>query len=71
MLSTGINQWLPKVKADACTECGVCESRCPQKIQIRAQLKEAHENCYAAKDDMRNNLQSLKIINLCKAHSVR
>jgi uncharacterized protein len=30
-------------KADACTECGECEEKCPQNIQIRAQLKEAHK----------------------------
>jgi predicted aldo/keto reductase-like oxidoreductase len=34
--------WLPKVKADACTECGTCEPKCPQKIPIREQLKKAH-----------------------------
>jgi uncharacterized protein len=38
----GRNPWLPKVKADACTECGACEERCPQRIPIRAQLKTAH-----------------------------
>jgi hypothetical protein len=30
-------------QADACKECGKCEEKCPQKIPIRAQLKEAHE----------------------------
>ncbi|MCL2647799.1 MAG: aldo/keto reductase [Phycisphaerales bacterium] len=30
-------------KADACTECGECEEKCPQKIEIRKQLKEAVE----------------------------
>lgn len=39
----GKMDWLPKVKADACTECGECEKRCPQKIQIREQLKAAHK----------------------------
>lgn len=39
----GKNPWLPKVKADACTGCGVCESRCPQHIEIREQLKKAHK----------------------------
>ncbi len=29
--------------ASACTECGECEEKCPQKIPIREQLKEAHE----------------------------
>jgi len=30
-------------RADACTECGACEEKCPQDIPIRKQLKEAHE----------------------------
>ena len=29
--------------AEACTECGKCEEKCPQNIPIRQQLKEAHE----------------------------
>jgi len=37
------NAWVPGKRADACTECGVCEKKCPQHIQIRGQLKEAHE----------------------------
>jgi uncharacterized protein len=39
----GIGQWFPKVKADECTDCGECEERCPQNIEIRAQLIEAHK----------------------------
>lgn len=38
----GKQPWLPKLKADACSECGACEEKCPQKIKIREQLKEAH-----------------------------
>ena len=30
-------------KAEACTDCGECEDRCPQDIPIRKQLAEAHE----------------------------
>jgi predicted aldo/keto reductase-like oxidoreductase len=30
-------------RADACIECGICETKCPQKIPIRRQLKEAHQ----------------------------
>ena len=29
--------------AEACAECGECEEKCPQHIQIASQLKEAHE----------------------------
>ena len=29
-------------QADACIECGECEEKCPQNIQIREQLKTAH-----------------------------
>jgi predicted aldo/keto reductase-like oxidoreductase len=30
------------MQADACTECGQCEEKCPQNIAIRKQLKESH-----------------------------
>ncbi|MBN1642660.1 MAG: aldo/keto reductase [Anaerolineae bacterium] len=30
------------LQADACIECGECEEKCPQNIQIRDQLKAAH-----------------------------
>jgi len=30
-------------KADACTECGECEEKCPQKIKIMEKLKECHQ----------------------------
>jgi predicted aldo/keto reductase-like oxidoreductase len=28
--------------ADLCVECGACEEKCPQKINIRDELKKAH-----------------------------
>ncbi len=40
MVKTRREEHLP---ADACTECGACEEKCPQDIPIRAQLKEAHK----------------------------
>lgn len=34
--------WVGGKQADACIECGLCEEKCPQNIQIREQLKAAH-----------------------------
>ena len=39
----GQTQWDPGKPADACSECGACETKCPQKIPIMAELKKAHE----------------------------
>ncbi len=33
-------EWMPGKSASACTLCGECEKKCPQKIKIREQLKE-------------------------------
>ncbi len=32
----------PEQKASSCTECGECEEKCPQNIQIREELKKVH-----------------------------
>ena len=34
---------VPEVDLGNCTGCGKCEDKCPQKIPIRQQLKEAHK----------------------------
>jgi len=39
----GTTPWTPGARADACTDCGQCEEKCPQKIPIREQLKESHK----------------------------
>ncbi|MCK4981616.1 MAG: aldo/keto reductase [Victivallaceae bacterium] len=35
--------WIVKVKADACTKCGQCETKCTQKIKIIKELQAAHK----------------------------
>lgn len=37
----GGNPWDTGKRADACTDCGECEAKCPQHLRIRDQLKEA------------------------------
>ena len=39
----GTVAWNKGNNAGACTDCGECEGKCPQKLAIRAQLKEAHK----------------------------
>jgi len=34
--------WSKGKPADACVQCGACEDKCPQHIEIRKQLAEAH-----------------------------
>ena len=41
--SIGKIPWMQGKNAGECTGCGVCESKCPQKIEIRKQLKETAE----------------------------
>ena len=38
----GKNPWIKGKRADACSECGTCEDKCPQLIPIVEQLKECH-----------------------------
>jgi uncharacterized protein len=44
----GVSPWVPGNRADSCIECGNCEEKCPQKIEIIKQLKESHD--YLAKN---------------------
>ncbi len=39
----GKEDWASGKNAEACTECGECLEKCPQKIPIIDQLKKAHE----------------------------
>ncbi|MBR4953431.1 MAG: 4Fe-4S dicluster domain-containing protein, partial [Oscillospiraceae bacterium] len=35
------NEKKPGATSDVCTECGICEEKCPQKLNIRELLKKA------------------------------
>ena len=35
--------WMQYENAAACTSCGACEKKCPQKLAIRDQLRQTHE----------------------------
>ena len=37
----GTNPWVKGKRADACTECGQCEEKCPQKIPIIEQVRQS------------------------------
>jgi len=46
--SIGKVEWMPGKDASACTECGECETKCPQRLSVREQLKETHAALAAA-----------------------
>ncbi len=47
MVATLYNMFLkPEQRASACVECGECEEKCPQHIEIKEQLKKVHEALY-------------------------
>ncbi|MDO9392024.1 MAG: 4Fe-4S dicluster domain-containing protein, partial [bacterium] len=37
------NWFKPSERAENCINCGICEKKCPQGIQIRAELKKVRE----------------------------
>jgi predicted aldo/keto reductase-like oxidoreductase len=41
--SIGNVPWMTGKNAEACIECGLCETKCPQKLEIIKQLAEAHK----------------------------
>jgi predicted aldo/keto reductase-like oxidoreductase len=40
------NAWTKSASPADCTECGVCETKCPQKLPLIKQLKETHTTLY-------------------------
>ena len=41
--SIGKSPWIRGKRADACNDCGACEEKCPQNLEIRRQLRESHK----------------------------
>lgn len=39
----GKSPWIPGKTADECSQCGLCEEKCPQHLSIREELVKAHE----------------------------
>ena len=38
----GKTDWMKFENAASCADCGLCESKCPQHLSIRDQLKQTH-----------------------------
>lgn len=38
--------WVKSASPANCTKCGICETKCPQKLSIIKQLQETHETLY-------------------------
>jgi len=43
------NSLEPEERADNCIECGECEEKCPQRIEIIDQIKKIHQELYKGK----------------------
>jgi hypothetical protein len=41
-------EWIKSASPLSCTKCGVCETKCPQKLPIIKQLEETHKTLYRA-----------------------
>lgn len=62
-------------KAEDCISCGKCEIRCPQKLEIRAYMKEAaamfNENNSSSMNYYTSERNTQILIYLMKAHGIR
>ncbi len=53
----GKDHWFPGQFANACTECGDCLPKCPEKLDIPKLIKETHTQLFNKKAYWKNKLQ--------------
>ncbi|MCH7501699.1 MAG: 4Fe-4S dicluster domain-containing protein, partial [Nitrospinae bacterium] len=62
----GKGHWFPGNFATACTECGDCLPKCPEKLEIPKLLKETHDQLFDTRSYWRSTLEAFLVNNYQK-----
>ncbi len=57
----GKGHWFPGNFASACTECGDCLPKCPEKLEIPKLLKETHDQLFDIRSYWRSTLEAFLV----------